>query len=54
MKVTIIPILISSFDTVTKESFKGLEELEVGGQVETVQSTALVRMAGIPSRVLDT
>ena len=34
MKVTIIPIVIVAFDTVTKGLLKGLEELEVGGRVE--------------------
>ena len=29
MKVTIIPIVIGAFDTVTKELLKGLEDLEV-------------------------
>ena len=33
MKVTIIPIVISAFGTVTKGLLKGLEDLEVGGQV---------------------
>ena len=31
MKVTLIPIVIGAFDTVTKELLKGLEDLEVGG-----------------------
>ena len=31
MKVTIIPIVIGSFDTVTKGLLKGFEDLEVGG-----------------------
>ena len=31
MKVTIIPIVISAFVTVTKGLLKGLEDLEVGG-----------------------
>ncbi len=31
MKVTIIPIVISAFGTVTKGLLKGTEELEVGG-----------------------
>ena len=43
MKVTIKPIVISAFDTVTKGLLKGLEDLEVGGQVETIQTTALLR-----------
>ena len=32
MKVTIIPIVIGAFDTVTKGLLKGLEDLEVGGE----------------------
>ena len=34
MKVTIMPIVIGAFGTITKELFKGLEDLEVGGRVE--------------------
>ena len=41
MKVTIIPIVISAFGTVTKGSLKGREDLEVGGRVETIQTTLL-------------
>ena len=37
MKVKIIPIVIGVFDTVTKGLLKGLEDLEVGGRVETIQ-----------------
>ena len=36
MKVTIIPIVIGAFGTVTKGLLKGLEDLEVGGRVETI------------------
>ena len=54
MKVTIIPIVIGAFATVTKGLLKGLEDLEVGGQVETIQTTALLRMARILKRVLET
>ena len=32
MQVTIIPIVIGAFGTVTKGLLKGLEDLEVGGQ----------------------
>ena len=45
MKVTIIPI--GAFGTVTKGLLKGLVELEVDGQVETIQTTALLRTARI-------
>ena len=40
MKVTIIPIVIGVFGTVTKGLMKGLEDLEVGGRVEIIQTTA--------------
>ena len=53
MKVTIIPIVIDAFGTVTKGLSKGLEILEVSGRVETIQTTALLRTARIPSRVLE-
>ena len=52
--MTIIPIVISAFGTVTKGLQKGLEDLEVGGHVETIQTTALLRMARILRRVLET
>ena len=42
-KVTIIPIVICAFDTVTKGLLKGLEDLEVAGRVETIQTTALLK-----------
>ena len=38
MKVTIIPIVIDVFGRVTKGLLKGLEDLEVGGRVETKNS----------------
>ncbi len=54
MQVTIIPIVIGEFVTVTKRLLKGLEDLEVGGRVETIQTTALLRTARILKRVLET
>ena len=54
MKVTIILIVIGAFGTVTKGLLKGLEDLEVGGRVETMQTTALLRTARILRRVLET
>ena len=47
MKVTILPIVIGAFGTITKGLLKGLEDLEVGGWVETIQMTALLRTARI-------
>ena len=54
MKVTIVPIGIGDFDTVTKWLLKGLEDLEVGGRVKTIQTTALLRTARIMRRILET
>ena len=45
MKVTIVPIVISALGTITKGILKGLEDLEVGGRVETIQTTTLLRTA---------
>ena len=54
MKATIVPIVIGPFGTITKGLLKGLEDLEVGGRVETIQTTALPRMARILRIVLET
>ena len=54
MQVTIIPIIIGAFGTVTKWLLKELEDLEVGGRVETIQTTTLLRTARILRRVLET
>ena len=54
MWVRIEPIVIASFGTVTKGLLKGLKNLEVGGRVETIQMTALLRTARILRRVLET
>ena len=50
VKGTIIPIVNSAFGTVTKELQKGLVDLEVGGRVETFQTTTLLRTV----RILET
>ena len=52
--MTIIPIVIGTFGTVTKELLRGLEDLEVGGRVETIQITTLLRRARIQRTVLET
>ena len=54
MQVTIIPIVIGAFATVTKGSQKGLEDLEVGRRAEIIQTTALLRTARILRRVMET
>ena len=47
MLVTIIPIVMGAFGSVTKGLQKGLEDLEFGGLVETIQTTVLLRTARI-------
>ena len=54
MKMTIIPIVISAFGTVTKWLLPSLENLEIGGRVETIQTTTLLRRVRILSRVPET
>ena len=54
MNVTIVPIVIGAVGTITKGLLKGKEDLEVGGRVETIQTTALLRTARILRRVLET
>ena len=54
MKVTIIPIVIGAFGTVTKGLIKGLEDLEIKGREETIQITGSLRSARILRRVLET
>ena len=44
MKVTIIPIVNGALGTVTKELVLWLEDLEITGQVETIQTIALFRL----------
>ena len=51
MQVTIIPIAICEFGTVTKGLLKGLEDLEVGGRVETIQTTTLLRTKKSPGEL---
>ena len=50
MKVTIVSIVIGALGAVTKGFLKVLWDLEVGGRVETIQLTALLRTA----RILET
>ena len=54
MKVTIVPIVIGALGTITKGLLKGLEDLEVGGRVETMKTTVLLGTAKILRRVLET
>ena len=54
MKVTIIPIVFGALDTVTKGLVQEQEDLEITGQVETVQTTALLKSVRILRRILET
>ena len=53
-KLTVISIVIGALVTVTKGLFKSLDDLEVGGRVEILQTIALLRTAWISRRVLQT
>ena len=54
MKVTFIPIVIGALGTVTKGLIKGLEDLEIRGRVETIQTTALLISSRLLRRLLET
>ena len=41
MKVTIVPIVIGAFGTISKGLLKGLEDLEIDGWGETIQMTSI-------------
>ena len=49
-----MPIVISALGTVTKGLVQGLEDLEIRERVETIQTTALLKLARILRRVLET
>ena len=51
IKVTIIPVVVGAFGTVTKGLLKGQEDLEIKGLVETTKATTFLRMARILRRV---
>ena len=51
--MTIIPVVIGAFGTVTKGLLKGLENLEINGRLEIIQTTTLLRTARILRRVLE-
>ena len=48
-----IAIVIGALGTVNKGLIKGMEDLEIRGRVETIQTTALLRSARILRRVLE-
>ena len=54
MNVTVIAIAVGAFGTILNRLVKGLEELEIRGQLETIHTTELLRSARIMRRVLET
>ena len=53
VKVTVIPIIIGTFGTIPKGLVKGLEDLLIRGQVETILTTGLLKSDRILKRVLE-
>ena len=54
MKVTVVSTEIGALGTVTKGLVKGLEDSEIRGGTETIQTTTLLSSARIMRRVLET
>ena len=54
MNVKVMWIVIDAFGTITKGLEKGLEDLEIRGREETIQSTLLSRLARIQRKVQET
>ena len=42
VKVTVIPIVIGALGTVPKVLVKGMELVEIGGRIETIQTSPLI------------
>ena len=53
MKVALKPIIIGALEIVTNELIKGLEDLEIGERVKTIQTTAMLKSARKLRRVLE-
>ena len=51
MEYEVIPIVIFTCGTIPKGLVRGLEELEIGDQMETILTTALLRLARILKRL---
>ena len=54
IKVIVIPIVIGAVEKVPNVFGRQLEELESGGQIEAIQTTALLRSVRILWKVLET
>ena len=44
MQVTVIPIVVVVLRTILKGFVKGLKDLEISGQMETIQTTAFLKI----------
>ena len=53
MKVTIVPIVIGAFGTIIKGLLKGLEDLEISGQVEDYPNGIIAENGQILRKVLE-
>ena len=54
MKVNVIPIVVGALEIVPNSLEKRLENLEIRGRIETIQTTALLQSTRILRRVLET
>ena len=52
MRVTVIPVVIGTRWTISSCLERGLKALEMGGRFESIQTTALLKLAWILRRVL--
>ena len=50
----VIPIAIGALGTVTKEFVKGLDDVEIGGRLEIIETAGLLTSARILRRILET
>ena len=51
IKMMVIPIIINVLGIIPKGLVRGLEKLEIGGQVETTQTTVLLGLVRIQSNI---
>ena len=51
--MTMISVVVGAIKTVSKGSAKRLEELEIRGRIDTIQTTVFLRSARILRRVLE-
>ena len=45
LNVTVILIVIGAVETISKGFARGLEELEIGGRTDTIDTTVLLKLA---------